>query len=94
MYLLQRTEERLTFTEEIGESQTMLRLVQEQAQQNSNEHQKLLDQLQVMQLESGMVLPISTTLVENMPADYNGEPLTSEKHSLFKEPSERFEVRR
>jgi len=88
VYLLQRTEERLTFTEEIGESQTMLRLVQEQAQQNSNEHQKLLDQLQVMQLESGMVLPISTTLVENLPADYNGEPLTSEMHSLFKEPSE------
>lgn len=88
VYLLQRTEERLTFTEEIGESQTMLRLVQEQAQQYSNEHQKLLDQLQVMQLESGMVLPISTRLVENMPGVYDGEPLISEKHSLFKEPSE------
>jgi hypothetical protein len=39
VYLLQRTEERLSFTEEIGESQTMLRLVQEQAQLNDIERQ-------------------------------------------------------
>lgn len=54
VYLLQRTEERLALNEEIGQTQTMLNLVQEQAQLNSLERQKLMDQLMVMRQESAM----------------------------------------
>ncbi|OGO34387.1 MAG: hypothetical protein A2Z16_05295 [Chloroflexi bacterium RBG_16_54_18] len=92
VYLLQRTEERLSFTEEIGESQTMLRLVQEQVQLNSIERQKLLDQLHVIQQETGMVLPIPTTLGENTTGGFTVEPRVSQTHALFDEPGRESKV--
>lgn len=74
VYLLQRSEERLAATEEIGQAQTMLRLVQEQAQINSFERQKLLDQLLVIQQESSKAGPLSWSVGNGETADLFGEP--------------------
>lgn len=85
VYLLQRSEERITAAEEIGQAQTMLRLVQEQAQANSLERQKMFDQILVMQRESDSPSAFSWITEEDNPTGSIGGLQRSQSQMMFDE---------